>query len=431
MLLQQAINFVSLFLVTALIVRNLPRSEYGELSLVLSYGVIFNLINISVSSILLRDYPQLDQSAISRYKNSFDIFNYFKSFLAIIITLLISWYFINKYNNRILIIVLLINSSAIICQYFTDPFQVFLSVSFRQNIITRIVTITSLFNMLSTLGIFYFPSIIFVVSKNLAVNVVAYLLMKYYFEHYFACETKISHRSSLNLLLKNLSDFSIWTHLQGIFTDIIYRADILILGWIGTSFQILGNYNVALQLANMTKIIPQIFQYHTTLCVSNMKNNKNQQNEMIHTFLKINFMISLIIMAGYLIMGKFIISLIAKTMHEEIFEYGLYIIGGLCIFNFLRPLVAYAIVAHSVKQCVLYVNLPATIFALAAYVGGGIFYGVHGVLIANVAIGLMLCILTIFYINTKTSYRWSFSLITDYERKFLREIWLKTVCNRT
>jgi O-antigen/teichoic acid export membrane protein len=430
MLLQQMVNFLSVFLVTTLIVRNIPRSKYGELALVLSYGVIFSLVNLSPSSILLRDYPKLSPADISRYKRSFDVFNYYKTIIIIAITVIIWLYFRSKYDNQELIVLLLINTITIIFQCFTDPFQVFLSVSFRQNLITKVILITSMLNCAFTFGVIIFPNVIFVVCKNLAIGIITYLLSMYYFNQYFHQRLKISLKASSSLLLKHLSDFSIWSHLQGIMTDIIYRADILILGWLNTPFQTLGNYNIALQLSNMTKIIPQIMQYHTTLCVSNVDNKEERQNEIVHIFLKINFIISCILMIGYLLTGSFIISIISKTMHEQIFQYGLYILGGLCIFNTMRPLIAYTTVTHSLKQVFFFVHLPAAIFAIAAYFAGGIYYGVQGVLLANIAIGVMLCVLTVYYINTKTNYKWSYSLLTDYERAFLKDFWLKTVANR-
>lgn len=433
MLLQQVINFCNLFVVTAVIVRNIPRTEYGELALVLSYSIIFNLINISASSILLRDYPKLTDHNISRYKKSFDIFNYYKSVSAILIAFIIAIFFKLIYgkDSQVLITILLVNTLTIICQYFTDPFQSFLSVSFRQSLITRIIFITSVINLIFTFGVYFIPNIIFVVSKNFAISLVTLLLMRYYFKQNFKYKTNISHRSSLSLLWKNLSDFSIWTHVQGIFTDIIYRADILILGWLNTPFQILGNYNIALQISNMTKILPQIIQYHATLCVSNSENDQKRQNEVVHIFLKINFIISILIMIGYLLLGKLMISIITGNNNGEIFEYGLYILGGLCIFNTLRPLVAYSIVAHSIKQCVLYINLPAAIFAIGAYLIGGIFLGIKGILIANIAIGVILCALTINYVNRKTTYKWNYTLLTDYEKSFFKYFWLKFVSNTT
>jgi O-antigen/teichoic acid export membrane protein len=188
----------------------------------------------------------------------------------------------------------------------------------------------------------------------------------------------------------------------------------------------MGNYNIALQLANMTKIVPQIVQYHTTLAVSNIS-DKRKIDEAVHIFLKANFVISLCIMVGYILFGKLLISVIAKTQYEEIFNYGLYILGGLSLINLFRSLVAYSIVSHSIKQVVLLVNLPAAIFALAAYFIGGIYWGVQGVLVANVLISIVLSLLIIVYINRNTDYKWSYSLITEYEIALLKDLWAKMI----
>lgn len=424
MLLQQSINFLSLFLITALIVRNIPRDEYGQLALVLSYGLIFALFNIATSSILLRDYPKLTSEQLSNYMSSFYIFNAYKSCLFFLLTIVIGFYLYFAYGNSLLIIILIISTATIICQNYTEPLQVLFSVTFKQNLVTQIIFASSLFNVLSTFCILIWPSVLFVVLKNLLVAILTLVLFFLYFHRHFHFRIHLFSNRYIDLVFKNLSNFSSWSHLQGVFTDIMSRADILILGWLQTPFQTLGNYNIALQLSNMTRIVPQIVLYHTTLSVSNVIDGK-RENEVVNAFLKANFVLSVCIMLGYLIFGKFLISVIAKTQFDIIYEYGLYILGGLCLRSLLGPLISYSIVLHSIKQAALTVNLPAAVFAVFAYFVGGIYWGVQGVLVANVLIAIVLSMLTVVYIKRKTNYRWSYSLITDYEMSLLKRIWPK------
>lgn len=430
MLLQQVVNFTSIFLITALIVRNISRSEYGEMALALSYGVIFNMLNVAVSSILLRDYPKLTGEQVSKYMSSFYTLNVYKSGVVILMTILIGVYFKYKYDNALLIEILAINTAMIICQNYTEPLQVLFSVTFKQYFITQIVFATSIVNVLATLGILVWPSALFVVIKNLIIAIFTLFLYNYFFYKNYNYKIEYFNNKYLGLLINNLKSFSMWSHLQGVFSDIIYRADILILGWLNTPFQTLGNYNIALQLSNMTKIIPQIIQYHTTLSVSNIT-DEEKKNEVVHIFLKVNFIFSVFIMLGYIFLGKSLISIIAKTHYEEIFEYGLYILGSLCLLNSFRSLIAYSIVSHSIKQVVLTVNLPATIFAVAAYFVGGIYWSLQGVLVANVLISIVFSLLIVVYINRKTNYKWSYSIITHYEMTLLHKFVAKIISKRT
>ncbi len=423
-LFQQAVGFISAFLVTALTVRNIPRSEYGQMALVLSYGVIFNLFNMAVSSVLLRDYPKLTREQVVEHMSSFYTFNMYKSVFVILVTVLIGYYLNYRYKDPLLLEILAINTGMMICQNYTEPLQVFFSVAFKQNLVTQIVFMTTLVNVLATFGVLIWPHVLFVVIKNLMIALLALVLFNYYFFRNYDFRIEYFSNKHLGLLIKNLGSFSVWSHLQGVFTDVIYRADILILGWLNTPFQTMGNYNIALQLANMTKIVPQIVQYHTTLSVGNISNKENR-DEAVHIYTKANFVISLCIMAGYVLFGKMLISVIAKTQSEEIFRYGLYILGGLSLINLFRSLVAYSIVSHSIKQVALLVNLPAAVFAVAAYSIGGIYWGVQGVLVANVLIAIVLSALIVVYINKKTDYKWSYSLITDYEMTLLKKLWAK------
>ena len=430
MLLQQVINFISIFIITALVVRNIPRSEYGEMALVLSYSVILNILNLAVSSILIRDYPKLTEEHVPKYMSSFYTFNAYKTGFTILVTVFIGIYFEHAYGNNLLIMILAVNTAMTICQYYIEPMQVFLSVNFKQYVITKITFATSIINILSTFGVIIWPSALFVVLKNLLVAVVTLLLFNYVFNRIVKFRIEYFNNKHLGLLIRNLKSFTIWSHLQSIFSDIIYRADILILGWLNTPFQTLGNYNVALQLSNITKIVPQIVQYHTSLSVSNISDEK-KKNEVVHIFMKANFVLSVCIMLGYVAFGKFLVSVISKYQYEEIFEYGLYILGGLCLFNSFRALIAYSIVSHSIKQIALTVNLPAAVFAVAAYFVGGIYWSVRGVLVANVLISIVHSLLTVVFINRKTNFKWSYSIITEYEMAILRQFVAKIISNRT
>jgi len=420
---QRVLDFINILVVTSMVVRSLSRQEYGMLSVVVSYGIFFNILNISISSILLRDY-QIIKERINEYMHAFILFAIIKSIVLMVVSAGIGFFLYNKYHNTAMIYVLILNTVYTSLLFMTEPFATLLSVDFRQSILTKINLLLALANIFLSIGVLLIPSAIFVMIKNGIVATIGLLLTAGYARTLLKLQMPSSDKDCYRIILNSFLNFSIWSHFMGITTDIIYRADLLILGWLNAPFQVVGNYNISLQLSNFTKLLPQILQYNTSLGLSNSK-NKQQQNEITLLFIKYSFLLSLITMGAYILLGPLAIQIIAGRDIGYIFHLGLYIISGLCIFNTFRPLISYGTVVHNINECFCYATLPSGIGVIISYTIMGTLWGAEGLAMANLLGGCIMTLFTLIYIHFKTDFRWKFTLLTNAEKNIVKKIYLK------
>ena len=417
---QRILDLVAMLIVTTVVVRSLRREEYGMLSLVMSYGLVFNLLNVGVSAILVRDFPKL-RDRINEYMNAFLLFSAIKSVSTLLLTLCIGFFLYRRYGDSAMIAVLAMSSLNVVIMYVAEPFTTLMSVDFRQGVLTRINFATGVTNVVLSLGVLLTPTALYVSIKNVLVSFVGLLLAAGYARRKFQLRYDFDLRAGVLLVRECLLGFSLWSHMIGILTDIIYRADLLILGWLNAPFRIVGNYNIALQMSNFTKLLPQILQYNATLGLSH-SDHPRQSDEITFFFIKYSFLLSLVTMGAYVLFGRFAIGIIAGTGVEEIYRLGLYIIAGLCLYNTFRPLISYGIVLHDIRDCFWYAILPASAGTLVAYVVMGMFYGAEGLAKANLLGGLLMVATTLFYVHWKTDFRWHFELLHHSEKELIRKM---------
>lgn len=417
---QRILDFVSLIVVTTVVVRSLSRDEYGMLSLVLSYGMLFNVLNISVSSVLIRDFIQI-RTEINRYMNAFVVFSALKGVAILAASIVIGVVLHLRYENTAMLLVLGLSCLTMMVLFLAEPFAVLLSVDFRQFDLTKIALISSVLNVVLSFGAIWLPTALFVSVKNAAVGVVGAVLTINCAVRSFGLRPALKGARHMPIIRGSFMGFSLWAHLIGVMTDFIYRADLLILGWLNASFRTVGNYNIALQIANFSKLLPQILQYNTTLGLSRSESVETRE-KLTFFFLKYSFLLSCTILAGYVLFGRIVIRLVAGSGVEEIFALGLYIIAGLCVFNTFRPLISYGIVAHDIRECFLYAILPSGAGTLGCYVALGVRDGALGLAKANLIGGLIMASCTLAYIHLKTGFRWRVALVTETEREIYAKL---------
>lgn len=413
--LQRMLDFVSIIIVTTVVVRSLSRDEYGMLSMILSYGLFFNILNISVSSILIRDFIHI-KAEINHHMNAFLVFSTIKAMGIFAVSTIIGFVLYKRFENVAMLLVLGLSCLTVMVLFLAEPFAVLLSVDFRQFALTKITLISSVLNILLSLGAIWLPTALYVSVKNAVVGLVGAVLTIGYAVRAFELRPAFTGVRHLQIIRKSLMGFSLWAHIIGVMTDFIYRADLLILSWLNASFRTIGNYSIALQMANFSKLLPQILQYNATLGLSRSDDDETRE-KITFLFLKYSFLLSFGILAGYVLFGKMVIRILAGSDIELIYNMGFYIIVGLCIFNTFRPLISYGIVVHDIRECFFYAILPSGVGTLGCYVALGMRDGALGLAKANLLGGLIMAFCTLAYIHLKTGFRWRIALVTDTERE--------------
>ncbi len=411
---QRALDVITVLVVTTLIVRSLTRQEYGMLSVVLSYGVIFNMLNVSVSAVLLRDYEKV-KGRIREYMRAFVLFALAKCLVVLVLSVGIGLFLYRRYDDPAMLLVLAVNALSIMLLYVAEPFTTLLNVDFRQAMLTRVNLVSSVTNITVSAGALLVPTALYVSVKNAAVAFVGLALTAGYARRIFPLRGVLGGSGSRRLILESLVGFSLWSHLIGVMTNVIYRADLLILGWLGAPFRTVGNYNIALQMGNFTKVVPQILQYNATLGLSHTQDAR-RQDEITFLFVKYCFLVSLAVLVAYALLGRLAIQIVVGRDVEEIYTLGFYIVAGLCLYNTFRPLISYGTVVHRIQEVFFLAVLPSALGTLACYVILGRLEGAKGLAMGNVLGGILMTVLTLAYVHGRTGFRWRVAWVTAAEK---------------
>jgi O-antigen/teichoic acid export membrane protein len=418
---QRVVEVLTLAIVTAVTVRHLDRQEFGKVSVVLGYGLVLNVINVSASAIFIRDHAKI-RPQVRHYLRAFLLFSLAKAMVVMIIAAGIGVALWRQYDDVALVPAMLLSGVTNALTFLVEPLNTYLSVEFKQASQSRVALLGAATNVLCSLGILVIPTSLYVLTKNAMVALVVLLATGVAVKATLPVSSEPPRSSSTQIIKASLVGFSGWSHLIGVATDAIYRADLLILSWLAAPIAQVGTYNIALQLANFSKMAPQVLQFNASLGLGHCGDDRERRWRLTFTFVKYSALLSLATVVGYALLGRLAISVLAGRDVEEVYQYGWYILGGLCIFNAFRPLVAYAMVVDSVRDVFLRSVLPSSVGTILVYWGMGVAWGVKGMAVANLAGGVLMTIITLVYVHLRTSFRWRPTLLTEGERHLLGKV---------
>lgn len=403
---QQTLNLLTVFVVSALVIRTLPREEYGGWALVVGYTVFFNFFNVSLAAILVRDLPTI-RDDLGRYYDAFMVFAWLKTLVFVGVAGVIGAALYVWANSLDLVVLLVLVTVGFSVDNLAEPAKTTLSAAYEQKVISVITVVASVANLGLTLGVLWFPSAVYVATKNVAVSIVGAVLMRRAFAMRFSFE---AHRSSMRrrvyAIRRCLSDFSLWSHISGIMTDVIYQADVLILSWVGVPFGPLGTYSAALRISNMGKTIPQILQYQSFLSMANLEPRGQTHEDVVLRFAMANFILSAATFLAYLVAGSALMEVVVGEGAAEAFGLGIPILAGICVFNTFRPLISYGMMTTPVRQFAMAVHVPAAAMAVLAYWAGAYFGGAWGTAWANLGVGVAMSGLVLRYVWRTRAHEW-------------------------
>ncbi|MBT5491366.1 hypothetical protein HOK00_03485, partial [bacterium] len=211
---------------------------------------------------------------------------------------------------------------------------------------------------------------------------------------------------NLKFVKETLFSYSLWTHLNGVVTNFIYRSDTFFLSFF-VSLTIVGNYNIALNSANIANILPMIIGYQNSVAISNAK-DKNQVFKISNHFILLSLLIGLVTIIGFYVLGNFYLYIITgQENNSEIFFYMMCIVTGLVIVkSFASPLNAYINIYGKVKNLFLQGMIPILIFTSGIYFFSSYMYGASGIAVANILVSFF-WLLIIVYQASKNNYIFS------------------------
>lgn len=399
------------FITSILLIRLLPREDYGIIGIVVGYFAFVNLINISLESIILRDHKKFDNN-LNNVMQNFFAFNFLKSMLFVFIAIVLSLVLSNMYNNIGFIYAIWSITFITIADAITAPLIVYFSSKFNQKLVTKISIFRYTLSLILLTGLFVYPELWFIALKDFIVSLV-YIVIWFYVSRNKLSFTPQFSSIDFKFIKETLFSYSLWTHLNGVVTNFIYRSDTFFLSFF-VSLAIVGNYNIALNSANIANILPMIIGYQNSIAISNAK-DKNQVFRTSNYFILLSLLIGLVTIIGFYVLGDFYLYLITgQENNSEIFFYMMCIVTGLVIVkSFASPLVSYISIFLSVKKMVLEISIPVFFITLILYYASAKYLGAYGISLSNIIIAIIWLILIIFYLER------------NQKKLFLKLVWNK------
>ena len=384
-----AIQFFS----TIIIIRKLPREDYGIIGIVIGYFAFVNFFNISLESSILKNHKIYDNN-IKEILQIFSSFNLLKSLIIIGFAILLSVILIYIYHDVGFCFAIWSISLITVTNNMTAPFEIYFASKFEQSTVTKISIIRYLSSFILLFGLYYFPTLWYIAVKDLLVSLIYILIWNSLVFKKYNYIPKFN-RLDMPFIREALLKYSIWTHLNGVVTNFIYRSDTFFLSFF-VSFSIIGDYNIALSSANIANIIPMILGYQNSIALSNAK-SKSEAVRITNIFLLSSIIVGLVTFFFFFFLGSFYLKIVtgSDNINEIYYLMMCIVIGLILVKSFASPLNSFINIFGSVKKLFYKVMIPSLIFTALSYFVGAYLYGAKGVAISNIFVSSFWLILMV------------------------------------
>ncbi|MBL7160308.1 MAG: oligosaccharide flippase family protein [Candidatus Aenigmarchaeota archaeon] len=401
-----------------ILARLLPRADIGIIGLVAGYLTLFRFLSITPESILFRDFPKI-KNQLNEYLSAFIVFWAIRTALILALGGVFA-YIMSFYYGGTVLPLYLFGAVVVLCLgYFQSIVKETHYVNFMQKAVTKINVVLMIIQLSLVSLLFFEPNILLYLGILLFVNIssvfVWYFILKKNFNFSF-----IITKDTFNKIKHSIMDFSLWQNMSGSITYLIYNIDTLILGFF-VSLEVIGNYTIALTIANFFFIVPQIIQKSFTVGFSNIE-NKLIINKALSVFLRYALFFSVLQLVLFVFFGNILVSIFTATHVEIIFWYSLIIIAGISIFNVFRPLNSLIAVKTSFRKAFFLVYLPSGIASIIVYITFTSMFGAIGTAWGNIVAYSFFTLFLLVYVKKNLDLSLHIHTITSEEKDVLRKL---------
>lgn len=421
-------KFVLSTIVNIIIINALPRDQYGVIGLVAGYFVFISWFLVTPESILLQQFKERRENDFALYVSKVFSFMVIRTIFLLVLAAIFAGILFWSQKSLLVSFAMIMYAAAQLLLSASGSLQFILKIDFQQKTITKWATIFKIVEVLML-------SLLFLAS-----NLFVYLLLIIALAFFEVCMWMLLLRREHNVQLwlpvatfmptikKDITTYSLWQHITQNLTKYMYEIDTVFLGmW--ASLTVVGNYSVALKVANFSFILPSIIQTSTMLALTRLTNPLNQ-NRAVNLFLKYAFFISTGQVIGFLLVGKWYIRLHTPLYVDEIFRYTILILIGTMIINIVRPLISYVLTQSDIKKFLLQSVLPSAVISTILYVVGSYWYGATGVAAMNIASYLFWALTIVWYLR-RTSFAFHFILFDEKEKEIVFTVFDRLVAITT
>ncbi|MEK6821001.1 MAG: oligosaccharide flippase family protein [archaeon] len=401
----------------AILLRLLPTADIGVYGLVAGYIGMLGLFAIAPETIFLRDFVKY-KDRLAEHVSAFTVFGLVRGFVTLGVGVPLTLFIATVQPHPHLVPYFLLAILAFSISLLTGPFREAFYGNFRQGRITLVDLVSSGVSLAGMIFLYYSRDL---VSFGLIqVGVAVFGLAWWYWN------AKKHLGFSWKLLpgwwgdsLRALSHFSFWNQLTSVALRVAYQADIIILGFFA-GLSTLGDYTVALTLANVFFVIPQLVQKAGILSFSRVE-EKHSLRRGLGTMIRYNTILVLGQFLGFVVLGQWLIAFFGPENPDVVWLYSLYLVGGVTLFSLARPWVAILIAKVDAKELFGKLFVWFAVLSAVVYVPVTHVYGVVGLAQANVGLYLLLGLLAAGFATFKLALWPDFSM-SDAEKKWLSNV---------
>lgn len=412
--LQQVQTFVFGTLVNIIIINALPREEYAVIGIAAGYYVILTWVAISPENILSQRYRSLRQQYQSYLPQIFTFTLLKLAALALISIGVATAIFFITHNSYISLIFVAYAITQLII-LFSNLVQFLLKLEYQQQVITKYTSFIRGFEVLMLLTLFIWPHAYLVTTVMAITAALEIFLLTRRLRQIEAFPFFAPLRPTLQTIWEHIRSYSLWHHLGTNLIKYMYEIDTVFLS-LWASLTVVGNYAVAMKIANFSFIIPSLIQMNAGLMLTRIESIE-KQNRALSLFLKYSAAAAILQLIAFVFLGKLYIGLHTQDFVDDIYLYSTLIFIGTTVLNIVRPLISYINAFTSTKDFFLRSVVPSAIFTTIVYPLSAYYYGAVGLAIGNI-ICYSFWVMTILFYMRRTSFRFSFTLL-DHQEKIL------------
>lgn len=419
---------IAQFISSILLAKYLPVEEFGAIAVISGLFSFLQFFNIAFENILIRDY-HLYKDSIEEGLSKFVTLNLLKSTIIGLVGISggLVYYFLASSGQIAFLYVIFSLVLILIMDSLISPLIIYAGLVFKQSLVTKISLIRWTLNVAGLSVLIFSPSIKVVFLKDLFIFFVVIILWFRLAKKDLGICLKLSH-FNLQSIKENIMGYSIWVHLLGVISTVIYKADATILYYFST-LAVVGKYNIALTLANVASIIPSVLIAQNNVVLSHCTTPEEAKRTTAN-FLRFSLYIGVLSFLGFVILGKTYLRIVTKDDIDEIYFYLLFIVSGLLIVKMIiSPLFSFIQLKGKVKRLFFRVQVPMFLIALFNYALFSYLDGARGVAVSNLINGIVWLILIFieiksygFKISDIGSSKDDYNQVKNYVNKYFSKI---------
>jgi O-antigen/teichoic acid export membrane protein len=405
-----------------LLVRLLPPHSVIAVGVAMGYLVFIAYLEIGLTRILLRDYPQIKHSRQKRNEHftSYLVFWCLQTGVMLLLCAGIILFVLYGLDVAGLAFLFLGMTIDFIALAFQEWIKSIFYVDLRQKVATKVGFVLTCVRLVSYGILFFSPSLdtfTWILIGNACGNCIVWgTALRRSFQFRLAFNRRIP-----SIIRQSLNDYALWDHLNRTAIDTLLIVDTVILSLFGL-LEDIGNYAIALKVTSLLFLVPWQLSRSLQVTLANSPDD-GRRRETINTFLKLNGIVSFAQLAFMMVAGSWLIQLLfGSGVNPDAVRFTIIIAVGVTVMNLGWPLVAIINNLCSLRQAFLRVYLPGLIAGGSIYISMTWGWGATGIAYGKILAYVIVVGGLITFVRRHRFWSLKMEPITLEERQLLREL---------